>query len=584
MVTCLRQSLVAQTFSKSGPAGTGELALVFAAGFVSSGDGGAVIARLGEAGGAEADLLPAQPKAGPLQKRVRRRIGGTRTPALWGGVAAFGKGDSVCWRLGTVQVAFFTSEGFGPSVAKREPLTAGPHTPLWESIQYRFSAIAIVPPNHANCFNWSYGAAMSREKRAKQKVTACKPVAGDRYAMDCILTATILLLLALGGSSCSNKKPGLASKSEEAAPMQEKQPLFDAGRAVHAVPTEDRSAVEASKVDTVALRKVAQDVVDQWLLSQNNDEYEMYSQLYAEAFHGVRRSGPKKIEMNRKEWLFDRKRMFGKPMKVVVSDMDIRLVGDQANVRLIQTWSTSTYEDVGPKRLTINLKNKRIIAEEMIASTVIKSVRKAAHALGLSSRDASRLSCHDVPASLSHVVCVVDMSNRKLLAKYRVALLRKEGKRWILLEEHSASVEAKNMAYGPTNTASVDSWLEEIGHDKVAIAITAESESEGGWGDEVDDPGGHDRTAETKWFAIEGDGLREILSVESGGWSNLVYSGDFENSTLTVKKRIVNGYYTVEEALETTRWGDEVEHGIGDPEVRVTTKTLAWDLVSKTYK
>lgn len=376
---------------------------------------------------------------------------------------------------------------------------------------------------------------------------------------------TLAPMLALG--ACKDKQPAPREQQPAAA--------FDA-----AAPAPKKKP----KVDTAALRKTARETVDRWLAAQNDGDFAAYSRLYGERFSGVRRSGVKRVELDRAGWLADRKRMFSKPTRVEISDVEIRLQASRAHVRFVQRWASAAYEDIGPKRLVIDLESKAIVKEEMISSTIVSSLNKAGSALEIAAEDVGQLSCEDLPNDSERVVCVVDTSDDELSAEYTVALLRKGPQQWTVLEKSRGSVQATEMKYSPTNTASVDSWLEEIAGDKYALAVTAESESEGGWGPDVDDPGGHERKVATRWFAIEGDQLREVLSVDGGGSSDLDYRGEFVDVSVEVTERVTDGYYTLNQTSTTTAWGDEVGHGMYDPKVETSTSELRWDPAGRVYQ
>lgn len=133
--------------------------------------------------------------------------------------------------------------------------------------------------------------------------------------------------------------------------------------------------------DAVAARKQAEAearvALDGWLLAQNNGDFAAYEAMYATPFRGVKRVGAKTEEFDREGWLADRKRMFGKPMKVTADAVSIRLNDNGASVRFIQTWSSGDYKDTGPKELVLERTDNglRISSEVMLRSTIGRTAK-----------------------------------------------------------------------------------------------------------------------------------------------------------------------------------------------------------------
>ena len=106
----------------------------------------------------------------------------------------------------------------------------------------------------------------------------------------------------------------------------------------------------------VPIDPAVQKLLDAWLAAQNRGRFADYAALYAPAFHGIRRparSGERTVELDRKKWLEDRKRMFARPQFVAARDVKATAAGDGFDVRFLQIWSSGSYSDRGEKRLTL---------------------------------------------------------------------------------------------------------------------------------------------------------------------------------------------------------------------------------------
>ena len=75
--------------------------------------------------------------------------------------------------------------------------------------------------------------------------------------------------------------------------------------------------------------------------------------LYAEHFHGIRRSHDRVVRLERAGWIIDRRRMFKKPTTVAAEG--VALVPDSAAVRveLSQRITLGRFYDVGQKKLLL---------------------------------------------------------------------------------------------------------------------------------------------------------------------------------------------------------------------------------------
>jgi hypothetical protein len=133
------------------------------------------------------------------------------------------------------------------------------------------------------------------------------------------------------------------------------------------------TAADALPPTPAPLQDVAvQALLQRWLDAQNQGDYEGYATLYATRFHGVKRSGGRERAFQRRGWLADRRRMFGKAMKVQALGARVSTGAGVATVVFTQDWQSGSYRDVGPKQLVVIEEGTelRIAREEMLASEV----------------------------------------------------------------------------------------------------------------------------------------------------------------------------------------------------------------------
>jgi ketosteroid isomerase-like protein len=117
----------------------------------------------------------------------------------------------------------------------------------------------------------------------------------------------------------------------------------------------------------------ARAVLDQWLAAQLARSFAAYIALYAPDFRGIRRSGPRAVQLDLSGWREDRQRMFGKPMNVWMEDLQAKVVEGGVEVSFRQRWSSGRYTDVGQKRMRLvpQADGKwRILSEEQLTSKV----------------------------------------------------------------------------------------------------------------------------------------------------------------------------------------------------------------------
>lgn len=169
----------------------------------------------------------------------------------------------------------------------------------------------------------------------------------------------VLVVLLLLGCSAKKKEEARAGDAEVV------KVTADAG-----VPTRDARA----RTPTLVPRDAVEAFVARWLDVQNKGDFAAYAALYADGFRGVRRSGKQTVRMDRAKWLADRKRMFGRPMRVTATDLAITVSSRGAIVRFVQEWESGKYHDVGPKQLELETQPGgalAIVREEMLASEVV---------------------------------------------------------------------------------------------------------------------------------------------------------------------------------------------------------------------
>ena len=176
------------------------------------------------------------------------------------------------------------------------------------------------------------------------------------------------VLAACGGQSA--KDPAKRHVAAEAQPRQ-------------IAPSAVAAAPRGQPAPAIARAEV-EHVLEPWLRAQNQGDFAAYAQLYASAFHGVRRTRDVVEHFDHAGWLADRKRMFQKPMFVSMKQLTIASDDDFAAVDFVQSWSSGTYSDVGDKQMLLRHEKGalRIVSEEMLESRVAEGTSSPL-ALGL---------------------------------------------------------------------------------------------------------------------------------------------------------------------------------------------------------
>jgi hypothetical protein len=124
----------------------------------------------------------------------------------------------------------------------------------------------------------------------------------------------------------------------------------------------------------------ARAVMTAWLNAQNEGAFASYESLYAARFEGVRRSGTQTKRLDRARWMKERAAMFEQPMTVAAKDMVVVQSHEGADVRFVQTWTSGSYRDEGPKHVVLVRQGGalKIAREEMLKSQVANAASVAA--------------------------------------------------------------------------------------------------------------------------------------------------------------------------------------------------------------
>jgi len=167
---------------------------------------------------------------------------------------------------------------------------------------------------------------------------------------------TVLFAVGLGLAACSREP----EKTQPPALASVPQAPISSSASVPAAPDISEQEIKA--------------LIEAWMKSQNTGDFLAYQSLYAQRFTGIRRSGPRTVQLDRAGWMKDRKRMFQKAIEVEASDMNLQASPSTAVARFEQTWSSATYKDTGPKQLVLVKEDGalRISREEMLASKQIR--------------------------------------------------------------------------------------------------------------------------------------------------------------------------------------------------------------------
>ncbi|WOK04299.1 hypothetical protein RT717_14560 [Imperialibacter roseus] len=114
-------------------------------------------------------------------------------------------------------------------------------------------------------------------------------------------------------------------------------------------------------------------VIQDWVKSQNQGDFEKYKSFYAASFSGVKRAGANEYKYDVKGWLKDRERMFQKEMNVEARYLLINYHQAPYRVNFQQLWQSGSFSDYGPKLVKIDSVDGKlkIVSEEMLTSRVM---------------------------------------------------------------------------------------------------------------------------------------------------------------------------------------------------------------------
>jgi hypothetical protein len=144
-------------------------------------------------------------------------------------------------------------------------------------------------------------------------------------------------------------------------------------------PAADAAATAARDAGATSEAEVRA-VMTAWLDAQNKGAFASYEPLYAARFEGVRRSGTQTKRLDRARWMKERAAMFKQPMTVAAKDMVVVKSHEGADVRFVQTWTSGSYRDEGPKHIVLVREGSalKIAREEMLRSQVANAASVAA--------------------------------------------------------------------------------------------------------------------------------------------------------------------------------------------------------------
>ncbi len=278
---------------------------------------------------------------------------------------------------------------------------------------------------------------------------------------------------------------------------------------------------------------VADGLLARWLDAQNRGDFAAYQALYARDFTGVRRSGEKVVELDRAAWMRDRARMFKKPMRVAADDVR----SSPSMIELTQTWSSGTYRDRGPKRLTlVNEEGAlRIAREEMLASRPLRPDLPTRCDAGPSLRSAPR-------PHTGETVELLDLRGHQALAVCRGARLVAAG-------------------WAPGEGETLDNIVGEafeLRPGEYLIAVERSTELCKGDPDGEGDPdcAGSDRYL--TWYRVAGGELQDVYGHSTHEFMDYEGKETRTEIELAQGRRARSGYYDlVVRSSERDRDGDE---------------------------
>jgi hypothetical protein len=380
-----------------------------------------------------------------------------------------------------------------------------------------------------------------------------------------ILVLLSAALAAPAASGCSKKKK----------PDPERSASRDAA-ARAATAANDAAAAARPRLDPRRVRELAGELVDAWIAAQNRGDFAAYSALYAPAFRGVRRSGGRVVELDRAGWLADRKRMFAKPMEVLAEHRVVTAAGSTARIELLQTWSSGTYKDRGPKVLEMVLDGDRplISAEEMLSSTILLTEKSALAALDPDNPAAGQAQCIPVDKASRTWACVVVTSRERSSLSCDVALLRRDINTWIALAKGPAQIDAGDTAgsYDPGDVVESASALlggvVDIGPKQRAVEVSLEASSA-----VQIEASQSSRVQKTALYWIDGDSLEPVLEVSSTWKADVDHDeSQTERYEILSTGKVRGGFYDV----RVERRSEEHSWPVDEHDESTETEVLEW--------
>lgn len=142
-------------------------------------------------------------------------------------------------------------------------------------------------------------------------------------------------------------------------------------------PNVDSSTQTAAQTAAQATEPMTEEdavtVVEQWLQTQNEGNFEAYTALYAKAFQGIKHVGPETLSYGHESWLSDRGRMFRTDPMVSIDEPSYVYSGVTAVVRFEQRRKSKEFEDLGQTVLVLvkDPSGVHIVREEVLDPHVI---------------------------------------------------------------------------------------------------------------------------------------------------------------------------------------------------------------------
>ncbi|NUP12619.1 MAG: hypothetical protein HOW73_41775 [Polyangiaceae bacterium] len=171
-----------------------------------------------------------------------------------------------------------------------------------------------------------------------------------------------------------------ACQSQSTAPGSSSAHAAAASTATATTSASSASAPAPTQATREEAERQANDVLGQWLRTQNEGNFAEYGKLYdPDAFAGIRRTASgveRKLTLS--EWQADRKPMFEKPQRVAADKVEVqtwhdgKLPSGEVELKFIQRWQSGPVADHGPKRIRLRAGATGaypIIAEEMVSSS-----------------------------------------------------------------------------------------------------------------------------------------------------------------------------------------------------------------------